>query len=103
MSSFGGPRPPHFAWHIERHREDGPGIDRERGERRPPRMHPAGFKKRHDAGDEGRGMDGDPEKRHAKRPGKKSEKPKEPSDRGGGKSRDKDREKGSDESEKDDD
>lgn len=108
MSGFGGPRPPHFAWHIERHREDGPGVDRERGEHRPPRMHPAGFKKRHRGeGDERPRKDGDHEKRHPKRPGSKSDKQKEASDRDEDKSREKDRardnEKDSDKSDKQDD
>jgi|GEM_PF-270172 len=69
---FGGPRPPHFAWHIERHREDGPGIDRERGERRPPRMHPAGFQKpRHgQRGHDRSKQDGDRAKSGEKRHGK---------------------------------
>jgi hypothetical protein len=50
MSGFGGPRPAHFAWHIEHHREDGPGFDRERGAHRPPHFHPASFQRRHHGG-----------------------------------------------------
>ncbi len=77
---FGGPRPPHFAWHIERHREDGPGINREHGERRPPRMHPAGFKKRHhgERGHDRAKQDGDRDKHHSKSGrGQKADKSKE--------------------------
>lgn len=72
LSGFNGPRGPHFAWHFDRHREGGPGFDRPQGEHRPPRMHPAGFKKRpHDAGERERShRDGDREKHGAKRHGK---------------------------------
>lgn len=72
LSGSGGPGRPNFAWHIDRQREDGPGMDREHGPRsHRPRMYPAGFQRRpHEAREQNRSKnDGDRKPDGAKRHG----------------------------------